>query len=85
MIIKCNFIGSVSWCVEDGFAQRDGIEASRGNEMLTLDRYRPVLGSFDAECVAERVFRENISSQESRIVSRRQNGNSKDMIIVTMS
>ena len=63
-------------CVEDGHAQGNDIGPTRENGMLTWDRYRRVLGSFDAECVAERVFRPrgSISCQESRIVSRRQNG-----------
>jgi len=72
MIIKSNFIRSVAWCMEDGYAQGNDIGATRENGMLTLDKYR--LGSCDAECVVEPVFRGSILCQESRIVSRRQNG-----------
>jgi len=38
--------------VEDCYAQGNDIGATRENGMLTLDKYRRVLGSFDAECVA---------------------------------
>ena len=56
--------------MEDGHTQGND---ARDNGMLMWDKYRCVLGGFDTEYVAERVFRENISCKEIRIVCRRQN------------